>query len=55
MRQLTFLPSYTSPRSSDEALMIADENFEYRSGTKDGTLITEAPTTKTRLTCLLQN
>jgi hypothetical protein len=26
---------YTSPRSSDEALMIADENLEYRSATKD--------------------
>jgi hypothetical protein len=50
-----FRASYTSPRSSDEALMIADENLEYRSATKDGTLNTEAPKTKNRLTSLLQS
>jgi hypothetical protein len=35
--------SYTPPRSSEEALMIADENIEYRSATKDGTLNMETP------------
>jgi hypothetical protein len=33
--------SYTSPHSSEEALMNADENLSYQSATKDGTLNTE--------------
>lgn len=36
-------PSYTPPRSPDNALTDADESLEYRKASKDGSLITKSP------------